>query len=172
MNRTALIVHPVRSRILTCLIGRQLTTRQLAKLMPEVPLPSLYRHVRTLAGAGMIVSVDEIPVRGVVEHVYALARGGGQIPDAEAAEFGPAERQGALDNFLSLLSVSYRAYLESGGEAPAHCGAVALYLSPQEEETLRVAMVQAIRAAAENTPSAQRRRVLLSHILQPDLDLT
>src|SRR5581483_2682823 len=51
-TKAMLITHPVRARILTALMGRPLTTQQIAALLPDIPLPSLYRHVRTLVEGG------------------------------------------------------------------------------------------------------------------------
>ncbi|HEY0868491.1 MAG TPA: helix-turn-helix domain-containing protein, partial [Fimbriimonas sp.] len=171
MNRSSLIVHPVRSRIITGLIGRSLTTRQLARLLPEVPVPSLYRHLRTLAECGVLEVVEEIPVRGTLEKVYAMAEGGGKLPESEIDRFTGSERQEMLDNFLRMLSVSYRAYVESGGDEPVRASATALYLTDEEERELRRS-IAALMARYEGRPrsEAQRRR-MAGYIVQPDMDI-
>ncbi len=44
--------HPVRMRIFQVLLAEQLSIHQIAKRLPDVPLPSLYRHVKKLHDAG------------------------------------------------------------------------------------------------------------------------
>ena len=67
-----LLHQPVRWRVVQALIGRSLTTGQLAELMPDTPTTTLYRHVGVLVNAGVLVVTDERRVRGAVERTYAL----------------------------------------------------------------------------------------------------
>ncbi|MGV3615524.1 MAG: helix-turn-helix domain-containing protein [Fimbriimonas sp.] len=168
MKRNDLIVHPVRSRIVGALAGRGLTTAQLARLLPDVPTPSLYRHVRVLAEAEIIVPAESRQVRGATERTYTLAEGGGQI-DPEAATT-PEARLTLLQNFTNLVVQGYRTYAEAGGEEMAVAGMTALYLSEEEHAALREALRQALAPHLNHAPGDGRKRRLLSLIDQPDFE--
>jgi hypothetical protein len=68
----SLILHPIRVRIVYAVEGRCLTSRQIALEVPEVPQASLYRHIKKLVTAGVLVVVEERPVHGTVERVYQV----------------------------------------------------------------------------------------------------
>jgi len=48
------------------------TTGQLASVFGQIPQATLYRHMKKMLLDGIIKIVDEVPVRGTVEKVYAL----------------------------------------------------------------------------------------------------
>jgi DNA-binding transcriptional ArsR family regulator len=72
MDKLSLLIHPIRLRIVTTISDGRKTARQVAAAMPDVPQSSLYRHLNLLLEGGMLQVVEEIPVRGTVEKVYAL----------------------------------------------------------------------------------------------------
>src|SRR5262249_50986531 len=72
--RADLITHPIRARILGALMGRQLTIGQIALILPDVPVPSLYRHVRTLTEGGVLEAVSQQRVNGALTRVYATRK--------------------------------------------------------------------------------------------------
>jgi DNA-binding transcriptional ArsR family regulator len=169
MKRNDLIIHPIRSRIVGALAGRGLTTAQLARLLPDVPTPSLYRHVRVLAEAEIIVPIESRQVRGATERTYTLAEGGGQIdPDAVTT---PEARLALLQNFANLLVHGYRTYTEAGGEEMAIAGMSALHLTDEEHAALRDALRKALEPHLNHPPEGRQRR-LISLIDQPDLEPT
>ena len=68
-HKAALVTHPLRARILTALLGRELTTQQIGALLPDVPLSSIYRHVRLLAEGGIIANNEIFQIKaGLREH--------------------------------------------------------------------------------------------------------
>jgi Helix-turn-helix domain len=49
LSRTDVVLHPVRSRIVRSLLGSERrTASELTRLLPDVPLASLYRHLGAL----------------------------------------------------------------------------------------------------------------------------
>jgi len=48
------------------------TTGQLSGIFSQIPQATLYRHMKKMLIDGVIKIVDEIPIRGTVEKVYAL----------------------------------------------------------------------------------------------------
>jgi DNA-binding transcriptional ArsR family regulator len=169
MNTNRLLVHPVRARILSCLAGRRLSTQDLAELIPEVPLPTLYRNLKILVDAGLIATVEKIQRRGVVQHVYE-AVGKTSVTKGEAAEWGPTGWQQGLDSFLGGISATYRAYLSAGGNEPCPAWGGALYVTPEEEQELGEAIRAAVQKYADRRPSDGRRRLVVSVVVQPDQD--
>jgi predicted ArsR family transcriptional regulator len=80
--------HPLRGRIVAAMRGRaSITPRALAREL-DVAVEVLAYHVRVLCGAGALELVETRPVRGTVEHVYALTAAGERVarPRRELAE--------------------------------------------------------------------------------------
>jgi predicted ArsR family transcriptional regulator len=67
-----LLHQPVRWRVVQALIGRPLTTGELAEQLPDVPTTTLYRHVAVLVKADVLRVTDERRVRGATERTYEL----------------------------------------------------------------------------------------------------
>ena len=124
-----LITHPVRARVLVALMGRALTTAQIARLLPDVPRASLYRQVRRLHEGGMLEVVRETPVRGTVEKVYAVRRDAGGISPEESAAASPADHLRTFAAFLDTMATVYRAYL-GGGRPVDHPSQVTMFATP------------------------------------------
>jgi len=170
MKRLDLIVHPVRSRILVMLSGRKLTTQQIAQMLPDVPVPTLYRQIRTLAEAGVLECTHERPVRGAVERTYTVAKDGGMIPRDEADRMTPDERVDAHANFAQVLALAYRNYVAAGGDKPPAANAAALELSDEEARRLRDDLIEVVTPYLANSAGEGRRRYLVALVLQPDLE--
>lgn len=69
-DRARLLLHPVRMRVVIALSGEELTTRDLQKVMPEVPQASLYRAISQLHDAGVIEIVSAERRGGAMERTY------------------------------------------------------------------------------------------------------
>lgn len=166
-----LITHPARARILTALMGRRLTTPQIAQLVPEVPLPSLYRHLRLLVEGGVVAPVEEIRVNGAATKVYAVERGRTLVRPDEA---DPADRLQHLLTFLNTLAATYRAYLERApldpAQDPVHCLMQPLHLTPDEYGRFMDEFNAFLAPWRGYAPAPDRRRVLFAHLALPDQD--
>lgn len=160
LSRARLIVHPVRSRILAALMGREQTPRQLSKLLPDIPLPTLYRNLAILTSAGHIVVSSEKQVRGVIEKTLALADGAATLTPEDRAELDPQEM---LDNFLLMLSQSMRSYRSRGGEETPRCLADSVHLTPDSARALWKSLWDQV---AETDQGGERH--LIAIVLQPD----
>jgi hypothetical protein len=171
--KAALITHPVRARILTALMGRQLTTQQIAHLLPDVPLPSLYRHVRTFAEAGIIKAVDEVRVNGALNKVYAVESGQTQIGPADTSDATGSDHLRYFTTFLNTLAETFRVYLEQEtldpAEDPIHSLMEPLYLRPGEYRQFREELNTFLRPWREKRPGGDRRRVVFAQIVLPDI---
>lgn len=68
-----LVLHPIRIRILITMGTQQMTAQQLARALPDVAQATLYRQIKVLVNGEILKIVEENPVRGTIEKVYALA---------------------------------------------------------------------------------------------------
>jgi DNA-binding transcriptional ArsR family regulator len=115
----ALLLHPVRLRIVQVLAGdRRLTARQIAQAEPDIPHATLYRHLQQLVAGGLLAVADERPVRNMTEKAYALAAPV-RLDPAETVHLAPADLLRLFTAFVALLLGDFRRYLQRGGEAPA-----------------------------------------------------
>jgi Helix-turn-helix domain len=172
-SRASLITHPIRARILTALLGRQLSTQQMAQLLPDVPLPSLYRHVRLLAEAGVMKAVDEVRVKGAPTQVYAVQPGQTSIGPADIGDATRADHLQYLTTFLNTLAETFRTYLEQEPfdprTDPIHCFMESLHLSPGEYREFQQAFQAFLEPWRARLPDADRRRLLFAHMVLPDM---
>jgi hypothetical protein len=80
MNRNQaadVVQHPVRSRIVRSFVGTERrTVGELTQLLPDVPLASLYRHLRALVDHQVLKLTTSTERRGndTSRHRYALAQ--------------------------------------------------------------------------------------------------
>lgn len=170
-RRAELVFHPVRMRILHSLLrDGPSTAARLGDVLPDVPPATLYRHLKRLAEGGAIEVVEERPVRGVVERVYAAAAGAslgreeleGIPPEAHLRYFGV---------FVAGLLESFQRYLEGGAADLARDRAgyrqFPMHLSDAEADELIGEMNELLSRAMRNEPRPDRRRRVLTRILIP-----
>ncbi|QCU79186.1 ArsR family transcriptional regulator [Citricoccus sp. SGAir0253] len=171
--RTAdVVLHPVRLRIIQSLLGgRELTTAQIAAELDDVSTATLYRHVATLAEAGILEVVDEQRVRGAVERTYGLHAPAADLSADEVAGMSPEEHRVAFVAFLAGLLSSFERYLERPDVDLARDGVgyrhLALWLTDAELGELLAEVGDLVRARAGNGPGEGRVRRLLSAVLVP-----
>jgi hypothetical protein len=170
--KAMLITHPVRARILTALAGRRITTRQIAELLPDVPLSSIIRHVRLLAEQGAIREVGQVRVRGALTRLYTLQEGGGRLAPTDVAGADRAEQLSYLATFLNTLLETYRTHLERGSEAPGarflRCLAEPLCLRPEDWQQFQQELDDFLESWRGRSQDAGCQRMLLAHLLLPD----
>jgi hypothetical protein len=164
-----LLHQPVRWRVVQALIGRSLTTGQLAELMPDTPTTTLYRHVGVLVNAGVLVVTDERRVRGAVERTYALN------PAAADADNEAPDRDRLRTMFtvyLAGLAGDFDRYLARDDLDPLWDGVsmrqAALWLSDDELGQLQERMLEVLEPFLAHGPGTGRTRRILSTILVPD----
>ena len=114
MDKSNLILHPVRWRIIRAASGGAITAQRLVAQMPDVPQATLYRHLNTLANAGLLRLVEQRRVRGTVERVYALGEGGDDLSGDDLAGLDTDGHLRLFGAFLSTLLADYVRYLQRG----------------------------------------------------------
>jgi hypothetical protein len=172
-TKADLITHPLRARILAALMGRQLTTGQIAALVPEIPLPSLYRHIKTLLEGAAIQVVEEVRVNGALAKVYATVPGMTRLTPHDVKEAGKAEHLQYFTTFLNTLAQTFQTSLESGDleeyATLMSATVLPLHLSPEEVREFQKQMGDFLRPWQDLMPSPERKRLLLSLTLFPDM---
>jgi DNA-binding transcriptional ArsR family regulator len=172
-SRVDLILHPVRMRLIITLARRELTTRQLSELLPDVPQATLYHHLGILTKAGLLRVVSERPVRGTVEKVYTVAVDNASLSPDDLANASRDDHLRYFTTFVSALLSDFSRYLQqdrpidlfadrvSYGETP-------LYLSDDELAQSSSALTQALSPFLDNQPAPDRHRRLFAFITFPD----
>ena len=172
-SRADLLLHPVRIRIVQAAAGREVTTRQLAEDLRDVPPATLYRHVARLADAGVLEVVRTRRVRGSVERTFTLVTEAASLGPQDLASVPPEAHLDPLTAFVGAVLERATAYLRSPGADPAGDGfsyrQVALWLTDDELARVLDAVRAPLRAAAANGPAEGRRRRVLTTILIPDV---
>lgn len=171
-----LILHPVRMRIILALTGSRRTSQELAEILNDVPQATLYRHINRLAQAGIIQVVEERPVRGTVEKVYAVDPQAGRLSEAEFAGLSKDEHMRYFVAFVTTLIGDFERYLENCPQIDFATDGVGyhklpLELSDEEFGELAKALNEVLLPALQNLPAPGRRRRLLTTILMPDKDV-
>ena len=164
-----LLHQPVRWRVVQALIGRSLTTGQLAERLPDVPTTTLYRHVAVLVKAGVLLVTDERRVRGAVERTYALdtssADSDNEAPDRDRLRT-------MFTVYIAGLAGDFDRYLARDDVDPVRDGVglrqAALWLSDDELAQLQERLTEVLAPFLAPEPDAGRTRRILSTILIPD----
>ncbi len=173
MSTVELVLHPVRMRILMALANHQATTGQLAKVMPDVPQATLYRHLRTLLDGGLIEVAAENPVRGTLEKVYTLGKEGGNLSVEALANLSAADHMRLFTGFIAALLSEFSLYIESSPQIDFVADGVGyrrVVIHLNDEEFIRMAtdLNRALAPYLTNQPTVDRRRRILSTIVMPD----
>ena len=75
MNKTEVLIHPVRLSILQYLyIHKKATTSEIIDSLPAVSKASIYNHIRLLEQNQIIEVVQENRIRGTIEKIYSLKK--------------------------------------------------------------------------------------------------
>ena len=167
-----LLLHPVRLCVIHSLAGgRRRSAAELADALGDVPQASLYRHIRTLADAGVLAVVEERPARGTAQRVYALVDGAGSVSPEDLATASPEDHLRYFTIFLAGLLDDFGRYLAAGDPSLLADGVgyrqVPLELTDQELAELAGRLNAALAPVIGNRPGPGRRRRILTTILIP-----
>ncbi len=172
-DKADLILHPVRMRILVTLAGRQMTPAQMAAVLPDVPQATLYRQVNRLYTGGVLTVVEERPVRGTVEKVYALSGENSAFLGADdVASFTKDDHLRVFTAFLATLLGDFGRYLDSRDQPDMVADAVGyskivLHLNDEELAGMSEIINTALLPLLNNPPAPGRKRRLFASITLP-----
>ncbi len=168
------INHPIRMRIFQLLHNVHLSINQLAELLPDVPKPSLYRHVRKLVEAGVIYVADRRLVHGIEERFYTSVEG--LIDPQEVYQPGGLEKFAEhVRIYGSVVAQDLAQYVHARG-APDLANIAArdhvFYATEEEFVRLRETIYEMLRALEQQPPApgrTQRRMFVMAHPLLTSL---
>lgn len=171
-DRADLILHPIRVRILVEISSQRMTAQQLVRLLPDVPQATLYRHLNTLVKGGILQVVEERPVRGTLEKVYALHQQHASLGPDELAAMSKDDHMRYFTAYVASLLADFARYLDSGEQVDLARDGVTyskgiFYLSDDEYQTLIARFTEAMLPVINNQPGAGRRRRLIANIMMP-----
>lgn len=161
-----ILLHPVRLRVVQALLGdRELTTADLAAELPDVPKPTLYRHLAALLAGDVLQVVAERQVRGGVERTYRLDSSRTSSDSAAAATMTADERRSAFAVFLASLAAAYEASVARDDDAPFGYRTAAIHVPADD----LAEFVGRVREAVEPwlAPAEGADRYLFSTVLVP-----
>jgi hypothetical protein len=172
------VLHPIRWRIVQRAMGREVTTADLRRELPDVAPATLYRQIAALLEGGLLRVVREEPMRGAVERTYALneleehRRTGQQ----EAVGLSAERYRAALAMVLAQIAVDFERAVERGDlperEDELSMGQTALYVRPDQlpqlTADLMAVLTPYLEKPAGDLADEPARRMLLSIIAIPD----
>ena len=110
MKLSDVITNPVRMKILQFLqVKGDATTKQICEELPDVPQPTLYRHINYLLKEEVLIVKSERKVRGSLERLLTF----NEAKFTENADIADSAYQ-----FLMVLYGSFRRYSEKGDSDP------------------------------------------------------
>jgi DNA-binding transcriptional ArsR family regulator len=173
-SKADLLLHPLRLQIITAIASQQKTAKEIAQIIPEVPLTTLYRHINSLLAGGLLKVVGETQVRGTIERTYALA----VQPSLNADDLHGMTKQEYQQAFLIYLSSLLGAaehYLESKEEGgtfnPLDDGVELslgnLMLSDEEFQRMNQRILEVMIPMTKNPPAPNRKRRFFTYLFIP-----
>jgi Fe2+/Zn2+ uptake regulation proteins len=173
VKKAEIILHPVRMRIIQALAGgKRMTAQQLLDRLGDVPQATLYRQLKKMTDAGVLLVAEEIPVRGTLEKVYMLPEKGAEISDEELKQASAEDHLALFMQFAASIIGGYGRYLQQPDADLFKDGVsyrqISLYLTDEENVRLIRSIWDLLKKAANNEPNEQRRRRLFSVIGFPD----
>lgn len=138
-----------------------------------MPQATLYRHIRALNEAGILQVVEERPMRGATERVYAISPGKAMLTPEEFAALTPEDHERMFSTFSAMLLSQFHNYVRRPEIDPIRDGVsyrtVPLYLSDDEFAEMMQEMAASVKRRLENGASSERRRRLFSLVIVPDV---
>jgi DNA-binding transcriptional ArsR family regulator len=172
-SKTNLLLHPVRLRILSELAGKELSPRQLAQELPDIPQASLYRHIGILVENQILEVVGERVVNGATERSYAIAVGAVRLTPEDLRGL-PAEEH--LRVFSVYVGTLIESFVESmNGRDPDDVlrdglsyNRVTIHLSDEEVAQFRSELTAIIERVWSNPPAPNRKSYTLASVVIPE----
>lgn len=161
-NALNLILHPVRLRIIQTLVRRERNTQHIAEALPDVPVSSLYRHIRLLLEAGYIEVASTRSVNGIEERTYRTSESKPPLlSDEDFKGLSKDELQQAFSMLVGMILSSFQEYLDGTPQPDwerdrLSCAEFTFFASPDEYQTIWGGVWRTL-TEAEHQPHAPGR---------------
>ncbi|MGN0346836.1 MAG: helix-turn-helix domain-containing protein [Lachnospiraceae bacterium] len=159
-------MNSTRQRIIqVIMIKKEATATEIGEELPDIPRASLYRHLKILLEAEILVVAKEIFKRGSVEKTYALVE---KAPYGNTNEDYNSLIQSAL---MGLQGEFYR-YFHGGNPDPQRdlltVASASLVLSDEEMMEFLSAYGELVQKYMQNKPRKGRKVRKISFISSPN----
>lgn len=167
------LVHPIRIRILRTFAGKtELTVRQLADNLADIPQATLYRHLNRLAQAGILTVTAETPVRGALERSYRINPSAISVPAEQIKTIDPETHQRYFSVFVASLLEDFGRYIRAGDvdvvRDDVHYLQVPVVATSREFVSFMRQLTKLIRKFARHEPTKHRVRRTISIVTLPE----
>lgn len=176
-SKADLLFHPIRARIIVEISGGRHTAKKLSEIMPDIPKTTLYRHINALADGGVLKVVEENPVRGTVERVYAIEMDAADLDPGDLDHMSREDYEQMFTLFVTSILGDFKRYLESRSAENIDLvadglrfGKVQLNLDDEEFNTLHTQVLRTLESALNNELSPARKRRIFSLVTMPTND--
>nr|WP_277613932.1 helix-turn-helix domain-containing protein [Neobacillus muris] len=171
-SKADLMLHPVRFRIVQCLLGgEERTVQEISSALSDIPQATLYRHINKLIDGGLVKVVQQRQVRGTLEKVLSL-QSTKAVSQEELALMSRDEHMRVFMMFLASLVDDYDRYLQQEEFDLLQDGVsfrkATLYLSDEEFKEMVKTIRQVIESSMSNQPRESRRKRVFTNIIMPD----
>lgn len=114
-RRIQTLLHPVRMRVALALSQEELSVKQLARLLDDVPQASLYRAVTELHEAGLITVMREERRGGATERFFRAERGEDLLSRQDIGALSGPEFVAGIEAYSRMLAQDATCYITSKG---------------------------------------------------------
>ncbi len=175
MKKIEAILHPVRFRMIQYFLdGQKKTAKELAIKLPDISQATLYRQLDTLVKAGILSVVEEKPVRGTVEKVYAVNFSGVILRKEDIRDLSREEHLQYFLLFTAQLAKDFETYLQNDDVDFERDGVgyrqTAVYLTDSEFKQLAGELSAVMKKYVNNPPAPGRKKRMISTIVIPEYE--
>lgn len=167
-----LILHPIRLRIIQALLRQPMTAQEMALRLPDVPMATLYRHLKRLAEGDIVSIVSESRMRGAVERTYAVRLEQTVIAQDDLRQLDKDGHMRLFMAFIASVIDGFERYLKQSqldlvGDGVSYSQAT-VYLSDDELREMRAQSADMVQRALTLPPAPGRRARVISSIVVPE----
>ena len=159
-------MNSTRQRILQVIMTKkEATSGEIGEELPDIPRASLYRHIKVLLDAAVIVVVREAFKRGSIEKTYAMAQ---QMPYEDSNE----EYHSLIQSALMGLQGEFHRYFRGEDPDPQRdlltVASASLVMSDEEMIDFLTAYGELIQKYMQNKPSEGRKVRKVTVVVSPN----
>lgn len=159
-------INSTRQRIMqVMMVKKEATSAEIGEELPDIPRASLYRHIKVLLDAEIIVVVKEEAKRGSIEKTYAIAP---QKPYEDTNE----EYNSLIQSALMGLQGEFHRYFHGENPDPQRdlltLGSASLLMSDEEMMEFLTSYGQLIQKYLQNKPLGSRKVRKVTLVVSPN----
>jgi len=173
-NLFDLLVHPIRLRIVTAMSNDQMTSKEIAEALPDIPQTTLYRHINALIEGGLLEVVEEIPQRGTVERVLGFKT----QPSLQPEDLIGLSKDKLKDTFTLIMYTLLNEALGTLDKFPEgqeidllgagfQFSECQVNLTDEEYDQMNQKILQIMVEAMKNKSAPERKRRIFSYMFIP-----